>query len=105
MSELLVLEFQPDNPCNSVITSQSTGEHLYTVRTDVGDKDSVTTVLDCNGKELAHWVWREHRSDLLTFTSVYGASAKPLSASAWLSSSIIPFNEYVSVEGELVRVG
>ena len=104
MSEPLVLEFQPDHPCNSTIISQSTGEHLYTVRTDHGDKDSVTTVLDAGGKELAHWVWRDYRSDLLTFTSVYGASAKPLSASAWLSSSIIPFNEYVSVNA-LVRVG
>lgn len=90
--ENLVLVFQPDNPSNTIITDQSTSEHLYSVRTDHGD-DAITKVLDADGNQLAQWVWREYRSDVLTFTSAFGPGAKPLSASAWLRPSIIPFKE------------
>lgn len=88
-SSLLKLVFEPDNPCNSLIHDAESGDDRYTVVTEHG-KDTITKVADASGAQLAQWVWHEVRSDVLTL-----GNAQPVSSSAWLRKSMIPFMEYV----------
>ena len=82
-----ILSFKPDNPCNTSLVNEE-GVEIYAVHTDFTDEAKPTTrVNDVYGKCIAEWVWRDVRSDLLTFKD------KPqIPASAWLHKSLIPFN-------------
>jgi hypothetical protein len=86
----LVLVLEPDNPCNTVITDQETEDELYTVRTEHDGAQSVTKITDADDAQLAQWVWKDVRSDKVTL-----GQGQPMSASAWLRKSIIPFKECV----------
>ncbi|RXW16759.1 hypothetical protein EST38_g9093 [Candolleomyces aberdarensis] len=89
----LVLILEPDNPCNTVITDRDTGKVYYRVWTEHSNEkqESVTKVTDAEGKPVAQWVWRDVRSDILTFEG-----GKSMSASAWLSKSRVPFKDSVT---------
>lgn len=88
-----ILSFKPDNPCNTLLVNEE-GVEIYAVHTDFTDESKPTTrVNDAHGKCIAEWVWRDVRSDLLTFKD------KPqIPASAWLHKSFIPFNSDVTFE-------
>ncbi|KAJ2919012.1 hypothetical protein MD484_g1424, partial [Candolleomyces efflorescens] len=86
----LVLVLEPDNPCNTVITDQETGDELYTVRTEHDGAQSVTKITNADDAQLAQWVWKDVRSDKVTL-----GQGQPMSASAWLRKSIIPFKDTV----------
>jgi hypothetical protein len=86
MSKSLTLVLQPDNPSNTKITDNDTGELVYTVHTE-HEKETITCLKDADGTLVAQWEWRDTRSDILTL-----GNAKPMSSSAWLQKSLIPFN-------------
>ncbi|KAF6747176.1 hypothetical protein DFP72DRAFT_613201 [Ephemerocybe angulata] len=89
--DVLSLIFEPDNPCNSIISDASTYEHLYTVRTIHG-KDAITKLTSAeSGTELGQWLWREVRSDILTLRGL-----QPCPSSVWLRKSILPFTHTAS---------
>ncbi|KDR79040.1 hypothetical protein GALMADRAFT_224291 [Galerina marginata CBS 339.88] len=90
MSAPLILVLHPDNPCNTIITDCDTGEVIYTVST-VHGKQATTYVKDAEGTTVAHWEWRDVRSDILTL-----GSAKPMSASTWLHKNMLPFHRTVT---------
>ncbi|KAJ2925096.1 hypothetical protein H1R20_g12008, partial [Candolleomyces eurysporus] len=86
----LVLVFEPDNPCNTIISDQQTGDKLYTVRTEHNGSESVTKIFNDDNVQLAQWVWKDIRSDRVTL-----GQGQPMSASAWLRKSIMPFKHTV----------
>ncbi|KAJ2925106.1 hypothetical protein H1R20_g12010, partial [Candolleomyces eurysporus] len=86
----LVLVFEPDNPCNTIITDQQTGKELYTVGTEHNGPESVTKIFNDDNAQLAQWVWKDLRSDKVTL-----GQGQPMSASAWLRKSILPFKDTV----------
>ncbi|KAH6917842.1 hypothetical protein BKA70DRAFT_1135773 [Coprinopsis sp. MPI-PUGE-AT-0042] len=81
----------PDNPCNCTLVDQETDEIWYTVTTEHQGKTTTTKVMDGNDQVIASWKWRDHSSDILTL-----GNTEPVSASAWLRKSLIPFNTSVS---------
>lgn len=84
----LTLEFEPDNPCNTTITDSESGEVVYTVITQHTDKKTVTRIRNAAGEVIASSEWRDVRSDILTL-----GQAVPVSSSAWLRKSMVPFKE------------
>lgn len=91
MSTPLVLVLERDNPCNTTIIDSKSGDLVYTVTTVHGN-DAITYLKDAEGANVAHWKWRDVRSDLLTLGNV-----KPIAASDWLQKSTIPFNRQVGI--------
>ncbi|KAG6839704.1 hypothetical protein C0991_012441 [Blastosporella zonata] len=81
---LYELIFERDNPCNTTIFDSEVGKVLYQVSTEHGE-DTITRVKRGNGEEVAAWVWKDVRSDIITF-----GAAKPISVSSWLRKSLIP---------------
>ncbi|KAI0267714.1 hypothetical protein BC834DRAFT_869599 [Gloeopeniophorella convolvens] len=93
---VVTLRLERDNPCNTTIVDQD-GNVFYTVATDFTDASKpVTRLQDGIGKQVAEWIWRDARSDLLT---IRGHGQTP--ASAWLKRSIIPFRDDVKFEDDL----
>ncbi|KAF5334443.1 hypothetical protein D9611_014476 [Ephemerocybe angulata] len=89
-TETITLTFEPDNPCNSFISDDSTGEHLYTVVTQHGD-ETITKLTNAeSGEQLAQWLWKDVRSDVFTL-----GNTKPQPSSAWLIKSMVPFKDTV----------
>ncbi|KAH9481507.1 hypothetical protein JR316_0006034 [Psilocybe cubensis] len=97
MSNPLVLMLERDNPCNTTIVNNETGELMYTVTT-VHEKDSFTYLKDAKGGHIAHWKWRDIRSDVLTM-----GDAKPIPAGDWLQKSMVPFSSTVSFKDNKKR--
>jgi len=87
MSDLLILVFQPDNPCNTIIIDEETGKVMYQVATEHG-KSTVTRVKNAVGESIASWEWRDVRSDIITL-----GNGTPTSVSSWLKKSLVPFKE------------
>ncbi|EJC98638.1 uncharacterized protein FOMMEDRAFT_96132 [Fomitiporia mediterranea MF3/22] len=88
--DLLTLTLTPDNPVNTTLTNQIyyTSETLY----PRGPKSSyaITHVCGKHGETLGALEWRDVRSDLV---GLGGEGEFPLSA--WMNSSLIPFNSCI----------
>ncbi|TFK26599.1 hypothetical protein FA15DRAFT_637306 [Coprinopsis marcescibilis] len=97
----LVLVLTPDNPCNTTIQDQATGETYYTVKTEHG-KYTCTRILNSEHKEIASWRWRDLRSDILTLTTGAGRGVTS-PASEWLKESKRPFKSTVSFSDRFKR--
>ncbi|KAG5651817.1 hypothetical protein H0H81_007289 [Sphagnurus paluster] len=91
-SDLYELIFETDNPCNTTIFDSDTGKVLYQVATEHG-KETVTRVKNGGGETLASWVWKDVRSDVITL-----GNGTPVSVSAWLRKSLIPFKDTVTFQ-------
>ncbi|KAI3618852.1 hypothetical protein WG66_000511 [Moniliophthora roreri] len=92
-SEALALILTPNNPCNTKISDNDDGKVLYEVATEHG-KDTVTKVKrTSDGQTVASWVWRDIRSDVITF-----GNASSIPSSAWLKKSMVPFKDTVTFE-------
>ncbi|EFI26770.1 hypothetical protein CC1G_15693 [Coprinopsis cinerea okayama7 len=97
-SNLRYLILTPDNPCNTTITDQETGEKVYTVKTEHPDHSYTKVTRVSDGELIASWQWREIRSDLLTL-----GKAPPVSSSGWLRKSKIPFVHSVYFDDDQKR--
>jgi hypothetical protein len=93
-SEIATFILTPDNPCNTTITDSETEKILYIVETQHDNKRTITRVRNSEGTTLASSEWRDVQSDIITL----GESGTPVSVSAWLKKSIVPFKEYVSTD-------
>ncbi|KAK7045533.1 hypothetical protein VNI00_007365 [Paramarasmius palmivorus] len=83
----------PNNPCNTQISDSTGGKIIYEVVTEHG-KDTVTKVKRASdGQTVASWVWRDIRSDVVTF-----GNGQSISSSAWLKKSMVPFKDTVTFE-------
>lgn len=96
-SGLYELIFETDNPCNTIIVDNDTGKVLYQVATEHG-KETVTRVKDGAGETIASWVWKDVRSDIITF-----GNGKPVPVSAWLKKSLVPFKDTVTLQDNAGR--
>ena len=83
----LILVLDPDNPCNTNIFDSDDGRIMYQVATEHGQR-TVTRVRNSQAETIASWEWRDVRSDIITL----GRTA-PVSVSAWLRKSVVPFKE------------
>lgn len=90
-NDLLKLVFQPDNPCNTNIIDNDDGRIMYQVATEHAGSKTVTSVRNSGGEVIASWEWRDVRSDIITL----GRTA-PVSVSAWLKKSVVPFKDTVT---------
>lgn len=88
MSDLLILVFQPDNPCNTTIIDEETRKVMYQVATEHEKSSTVTRVKNAVGESIASWEWRDVRSDIITL-----GNGTPTSVSSWLKKSLVPFKE------------
>ena len=90
--ENLVLTFtQPNAHSTTLLTS--TGERLYTVRTELfrGDRRR-TFVYDARNQALAEMSENWIRPDSVHFHSLFGPQRRSMLITEWLKGSIIPFN-------------
>jgi hypothetical protein len=87
MTDFSTFVLEPDNPCNTTITDSDTGNFLYRVFTEHGN-ETVTKVERADGEIIASWEWRFFTSDRITL-----GKAPPVSVSAWLKTSLVPFKE------------
>lgn len=91
MSDLLILVFQPDNPCNTTIIDEETRKVMYQVATEHEKSSTVTRVKNAVGESIASWEWRDVRSDIITL-----GNGTPTSVSSWLKKSLVPFKDTVT---------
>ncbi|EGN99150.1 hypothetical protein SERLA73DRAFT_181988 [Serpula lacrymans var. lacrymans S7.3] len=91
MSGSTTFVLEPDNPCNTVIRDQETGERVYTVYTEHTKKDTITYVRNGDGDQIASSKWRDVTSDIIKL-----GNTEEFPSSAWLKKSIIPFSDSVS---------
>ncbi|KAI0034425.1 hypothetical protein K488DRAFT_84043 [Vararia minispora EC-137] len=83
-----ILTLEQDNPCNTTIVDELK-DIVYVVDTDLTDPSKPTThIKGSDEKIIASWVWRDIRSDVLTYGNL-----PPVSASSWVSKSIVPFSD------------
>ncbi|KAL4268810.1 protein of unknown function DUF6593 [Pleurotus pulmonarius] len=89
----LSLTLTPDNPSNCDLVDAETGKVVYHVFT-IFDPKTTTVVENAAGDKIASWEWSDVRSDVLTL-----GNAPPVSSSAWLNKSIVPFKDTVTFTG------
>jgi hypothetical protein len=85
--DLSTFVLEPDNPCNTTIIDDDTGQLIYRVFTEHG-KETVTKVERADGEIIASWEWHDFTSDRITL-----GKAPPVPVSAWLQKSLVPFKE------------
>lgn len=89
MSETpLTLIFESDNVSNTNIYDLEDGRILYQVTSQEEPQGMVSRVRNLDGETIASWVWRDVRSDVITL-----GDGSPVSVSAWLRKSVVPFKE------------
>lgn len=88
-SEPLTLILEPNNPCNANISDAEDGQILYQVSTEHA-RHTTTRLRNAHGDTIASWEWRDTRSDILTI-----GTGSPVSVSAWLKKSMMPFKDTV----------
>lgn len=116
--DLLTLTLTPDNPVNTTLTNAQTNQIYYTSETlyPRGPKSSyaITHVCSKHGETLGALEWRDVRSDLVGLgeegveldeegDAVGLKKGKEFPLSAWMKSSLIPFNSSVSFEDDKIR--